>query len=103
LNTGSRRDFITSGSNNFIQASAFVLSPAVIALQNIMYNAKSLVHLRFRASSSASSNNNLSLSCLSLFLLFVVVVLFSLLSEFNFLSHDPCRRLDIEFELLFIG
>jgi hypothetical protein len=40
---------------------------------------------------------------LSLFLLFVVVVLFSLLSEFIFLSHDPCRRLGIEFELLFIG
>lgn len=57
-NTGSARAFMTSCSNSFVQASALTLSPIAIALQNIMYNAKSLVQFRLLAIWLASSDNN---------------------------------------------
>jgi hypothetical protein len=52
---------MTSCSNTSIQASALTLSPAPIALQNITYNAKSLVQFRLLAIWLASSNNNKAL------------------------------------------
>ena len=56
-NNGSASDFMTSCSNTFIQASALILSPTAIALQNIIYNANGLVQFQLFASWSASSNN----------------------------------------------
>ncbi|MGH9990788.1 MAG: hypothetical protein ACREAS_10160, partial [Nitrososphaera sp.] len=56
-NTGSASSFMTSLSNSFKEDSALILSPAAIALQNIMYKAKDLVHFQLLASSLASSDN----------------------------------------------
>ena len=54
-------EFLYSRSNNFIHLSALILSPSAIALQNMMYSAKSLVQFLLSASSLASCSKVLLL------------------------------------------
>lgn len=102
-------EFLNSCSNNFIQLSALILSPSAIALQNMMYSAKSLVQFLLSASSLASRSkvlllllallllSSLSRLLLAVLLPLIFVWIVSTLLRGLSQSHDsihPVNRLD---------